>query len=328
MKLEVLQNCPIVIRDFLTYNETIKGKSSRSVEGYYLDLQTFFRYMLTARGMADKNTPFEEIDISPVDIELIKTVTLSDLYSFLVYCKSERGNNPATRARKTSTLKIFFRYLCEQTHQLETNPTLMLDSPKVKQSLPKHLTLEDSLELLNSVDGANQKRDFCILTLFLNCGLRLAELCSLNVSDIKPDGTMTVTGKGNKERLVYLNDACMNAVNEYLAVRPSENLPYTQKNALFISRNHRRISPKTVQHIVKTYLEKAGLGGQGFSTHKLRHTAATLMYQHGKVDIRVLKDILGHSNLGTTQIYTHVSDSQIKNAIDSNPLSNVQNKKK
>lgn len=328
MKLEVLQNCPIVIRDFLTYNETIKGKSSRSVEGYYLDLLTFFRYILTARGMADKNTPFEEIDISPVDIELIKTVTLSDLYSFLVYCKNERGNNPATRARKTSTLKIFFRYLCEQTHRLETNPTLMLDSPKVKQSLPKHLTLEDSLELLNSVDGANQKRDFCILTLFLNCGLRLAELCSLNVSDIKPDGTMTVTGKGNKERLVYLNDACMNAVNEYLAVRPSENLPYTQKNALFISRNHRRISPKTVQHIVKTYLEKAGLGGQGFSTHKLRHTAATLMYQHGKVDIRVLKDILGHSNLGTTQIYTHVSDSQIKNAIDSNPLRNVQNKKK
>ena len=328
MKLEVLQNCPVVIRDFLTYNETIKGKSSRSVEGYYLDLQTFFRYMLTARGMADKNTPFEEIDISPVDIELIKTVTLSDLYSFLVYCKNERGNNPATRARKTSTLKIFFRYLCEQTHRLETNPTLMLDSPKVKQSLPKHLTLEDSLELLNSVDGANQKRDFCILTLFLNCGLRLAELCSLNVSDIKPDGTMTVTGKGNKERLVYLNDACMTAVNEYLAVRPSENLPYPHKNALFISRNHRRISPKTVQHIVKTYLEKAGLGGQGFSTHKLRHTAATLMYQHGKVDIRVLKDILGHSNLGTTQIYTHVSDSQIKNAIDSNPLSNVQNKKK
>ena len=327
MKLEVLQNCPIVIRDFLTYNETIKGKSSRSVEGYYLDLQTFFRYMLTARGMADKNTPFEEIDISPVDIELINTVTLSDLYSFLVYCKNERGNNPATRARKTSTLKIYFRYLCEQTHQLETNPTLMLDSPKVKQSLPKHLTLEDSLELLNSVDGANQKRDFCILTLFLNCGLRLAELCSLNVSDIKPDGTMTVTGKGNKERLVYLNDACMTAVNEYLAVRPSENLPYPHKNALFISRNHRRISPKTVQHIVKTYLEKAGLGGQGFSTHKLRHTAATLMYQHGKVDIRVLKDILGHSNLGTTQIYTHVSDSQIKNAIDSNPLSNVQNKK-
>lgn len=327
MKLEVLQTCPPVIRDFLTYNETIKGKSSRSVEGYYLDLQTFFRYILMVRGLTDSKTPFEKIDIAPVNIELIKTITLSDLYAYLVYCKNERDNNPATRARKTSTLRIFFRYLCEQTHQLETNPALMLDSPKVKQSLPKHLTLEDSLELLNSVDGPNQKRDFCILTIFLNCGLRLAELCSLNIDDIKADGTMTVTGKGNKERLVYLNEACREAIRDYLSVRPNENLPYPHQNALFISRNHRRISPKTVQHIVKTHLQKAGLGGQGFSTHKLRHTAATLMYQHGQVDIRVLKDILGHSNLGTTQIYTHVSDTQIKNAVDSNPLSKVSNKK-
>lgn len=327
MKLEVLQSCPIVIRDFLTYSETIKGKSSRSVEGYYLDLQTFFRYILMVRGMTDSKTPFEQIDISPVNIELIKTITLSDLYAYLVYCKNERDNNAATRARKTSTLRIFFKFLCEQTHQLETNPTLMLDSPKVKQSLPKHLTLEDSLELLNSVDGANQKRDYCILTIFLNCGLRLAELCSLNVGDIKADGTMTVTGKGNKERLVYLNDACREAIKDYLSVRPNENLPYPHNNALFISRNHRRISPKTVQHIVKTHLQKAGLGDQGFSTHKLRHTAATLMYQHGQVDIRVLKDILGHSNLGTTQIYTHVSNTQIKNAVDSNPLSKVNNKK-
>ena len=327
MKLEILQTCPSIIRDFLTYNETIKGKSSRSVEGYYIDLQTFFRYILMIRGLTDKNTPFEEIDISAIDINLIKTITISDLYAYLVFCKNERNNNPATRARKTSTLRIFFRYLCEQTHQLESNPALMLESPKVKQSLPKHLTLEDSLELLNSVEGANQKRDFCILTLFLNCGLRLAELCSLNVGDIKADGTMTVTGKGNKERLVYLNDACTTAIKEYLSVRPSENIPYPHQNALFISRNHRRISPKTVQYIVKSNLKNAGLDGQGFSTHKLRHTAATLMYQHGQVDIRVLKDILGHSNLGTTQIYTHVSDNQIKNAIDSNPLSKVSNKK-
>lgn len=327
MKHEIIQACPPVIRDFLTYSETIKGKSSLSVEGYYLDLQTFFRYLLFVRGLVDGKAEFEEIDIKSVDLNLIKTVTISDLYAYLVFCKNERQNNAATRARKTSTLRIFFRYLCEQTHQLDSNPAIMLESPKVKQSLPKHLTLEDSLELLNSVEGANQKRDFCILTIFLNCGLRLAELCSLNVGDIKPDGTMTVTGKGNKERLVYLNEACQNAVREYLAVRPNEDIAFTDRNALFISRNHRRISPKTVQHIVKTYLEKAGLGGQGFSTHKLRHTAATLMYQHGQVDIRVLKDILGHSNLGTTQIYTHVSDSQIKNAVDANPLSNVKNKK-
>ena len=327
MKLEILQSCPPIIRDFLTYNETIKGKSSRSVEGYYLDLQTFFRYLLVVRGKVPKDKEFEEIDISGVDLNLIKTVTISDLYAFMVYCKEERTNNTATRARKTSTLRIFFKYLSSQTHQLENNPALMLESPKVKQSLPKHLTLENSIDLLNSVDGNNKQRDYCILTLFLNCGLRLAELCSLNLSSISSDGTLTVVGKGNKERIVYLNDACLNAIKEYLAVRPNEGIVVTDRNALFISRNHKRISPKTVQYIVKSYLEKSGLGDMGFSTHKLRHTAATLMYQHGDVDIRVLKDILGHANLGTTQIYTHISDTQIKKAVDSNPLSGVKPKK-
>ncbi len=328
MKLEILQECPPIIRDFLTYNETIKGKSSRSVEGYYLDLQSFFRYLLIIRGKVEKNAEFKEISIASVDLALIKTVTISDLYSFLVFCKNERGNNPATRARKTSTLRIFFKYLSVQTKQIDTNPAELLESPKVKQSLPKHLTLEDSIDLLNSVDGPNKQRDYCILVLFLNCGLRLAELCALNLSSISADDTLTVIGKGNKERIVYLNPACIDAVKAYLEVRPNDGIPVTDKNALFISRNHKRISPKTVQHIVKTYLQKSGLGNMGFSTHKLRHTAATLMYQHGDVDIRVLKDILGHSNLGTTQIYTHVSDKQIKQAVDKNPLANVKQNKK
>ena len=327
MKLEILNSCPAFLRDFLTYNETIKGKSSRSVEGYYIDLRTFFRYILLVRGKVTKDTEFNQIDISAADIELVRSVTISDLYAFMVYCKDELNNNTATRARKTSTLRIFFKYMSVQTHQIPTNPAELLESPKVKQSLPKHLTLENSLELLNSVDGANERRDYCILTLFLNCGLRLSELCGLNLSDISSDGIMTVTGKGNKERAVYLNDSCISAVKAYLAVRPNEGIVATDRNALFISRNRRRISPKTVQYIVKTYLAKAGLGGMGYSTHKLRHTAATLMYQHGDVDIRVLKDILGHANLGTTQIYTHVSDAQIKRAVDANPLSNVKNKK-
>lgn len=327
MKLEVLQNCPPIIRDFLTYNETIKGKSSRSVEGYFLDLQTFFRYILLVRGIVPKDTEFEKITIEKVDINLIKTVTISDLYAFLVFCKDERQNGAASRARKTSTLRIFFKYLSAQTHQLENNPAELLESPKVKQALPKHLTLEDSLELLNSVEGPYKERDYCILTLFLNCGLRLAELCALNLSSISGDGTLTVIGKGNKERMVYLNSACLDAIAKYLPVRPNDGVPATDKNALFISRNKRRISPKTVQHIVKTYLEKSGLGDMGYSTHKLRHTAATLMYQHGNVDIRVLKDILGHANLGTTQIYTHVSNTQIKQAVDSNPLANIKGKK-
>lgn len=327
MKLEILQSCPPVIRDFLTYNETIRGKSSRSVEGYFLDLQTFFRYILLVRGLVPKSAEFEKITIEKVDIELIKTVTVSDLYAFLVFCKEERQNGAASRARKTSTLRIFFKYLSVQTHQLDNNPAEMLETPKVKQSLPKHLTLEDSLELLNSVEGPYKERDYCILTLFLNCGLRLAELCALNLSSISGDGTLTVVGKGNKERMVYLNSACLDAISKYLPVRHNEGVPASDKNALFISRNKRRISPKTVQHIVKTYLEKSGLGDMGYSTHKLRHTAATLMYQHGNVDIRVLKDILGHANLGTTQIYTHVSDKQIKQAVDSNPLANVKGKK-
>ncbi len=327
MKHEILLACPPVIRDFLTYNETIKGKSSRSVEGYFIDLQTFFRYILSIRGLVDKKTDFEKIDISVVDLTLIKTITISDLYSFIVYCKEERGNSTATRARKTSTLRIFFKYLSAITHQIEVNPAEMLDSPKVKQALPKHLTLENSIDLLSAVDGPNKERDYCILVLFLNCGLRLSELCGLNLQSISTDGTITVLGKGNKERMIYLNDACMDAIKAYIKVRPIEGIPATDRNALFISRNHRRISPKTVQHIVKTYLQKSGLGDRGFSTHKLRHTAATLMYQYGDVDIRVLKDILGHSNLGTTQIYTHISNTQMKKAMDSNPLAKAKNKK-
>ena len=325
MKHEILLSAPTVVRNFLMYNETVKGKSSKSLDEYFLDLQTFFRYILLSRGLVSSVIEFDKIDISKIDIDLIKTVTLSDLYAFIVYCKNERGNNAATRARKVSTLRIFFRYLTVQEHLLDVNPAEMLESPKIKQSLPKHLSLDDSLKLLNSVIGENSERDYCILTLFLNCGMRLSELVSLNITDIKPNGSLVITGKGNKERLVYLNSACLNAINDYLKVRPTENINYNDRNALFISRNKRRISNKTVQHIVKTYLEKAGLGDMGYSTHKLRHTAATLMYQEGDVDIRVLKEILGHANLGTTQIYTHVANKQIQSAINSNPLANVKN---
>ena len=328
MKHEILMSAPPIIKDFLTYSETIKGKSSRSINEYYLDLQTFFRYILLIRNKVDPKTDFKDISIESVDLELIKTITISDLYAFIVFCKEERGNNTATRARKTSTLRVFFTFLTAQTHLLEVNPAQMLDSPKIKQALPKHLTLQDSYELLESVDGPNKERDSCILILFFNCGMRVSELCGINLSDIRSDGTLRLLGKGNKERIIYLNDSCSEAIKEYMKVRPNDGIVYTDRNALFISRNKRRISNKTVQHIVKSYLEKAGLGGRGFSTHKLRHTAATLMYQHGNVDIRVLKDILGHSNLGTTQIYTHISNEQVKKAIDSNPLSNVKQKRK
>ena len=326
MKHEILVTAPPIIRDFLTYNESIKGKSSTSIDEYYLDLQTFFRYIKQIRGIVDSETEFGNISISDVDINLIRTITLSDIYSFLVFCKNDRGNNAATRARKGSTLRIFFKYLTSHMHLLETNPAELLESPKMKKSLPKHLTLDESRKLLNSVDGKYKERDYCILTLFLNCGMRLSELCGLNITDIGSDGSIRILGKGNKERIVYLNDACVSALASYLPNRPVDGVPSTEKNALFLSRNKKRISNKTVQHIVYTYLEKAGLSGRGLSTHKLRHTAATLMYQHGNVDIRVLKDILGHANLGTTQIYTHVSDEQVRNALSANPLSDEKKK--
>lgn len=324
MKKEYLKAAPNVVIEFLTYNEAIKNKSSATIDEYFLDLQTFFRYIKPVKGLVTPDTDFEDIEISDISIDLIKTITINDLYAFLVFCKNERNNNATTRARKATTLRRFFKYLSVQTNQIDENPAELLESPKVKKSLPKYLTLDEATELLNSVKdetNPNYKRDFCILTLFLNCGMRLSELCNLNVTDIRSDNTIRILGKGNKERTIYLNNACTSALSDYLPVRPNNDIKPEYKDALFISRNKRRLSNKTVQHIVYTNLEKIGMGGQGYSVHKLRHTAATLMYQYGNVDIRILQDLLGHENLGTTQIYTHVADNQLKKAMDANPLS-------
>lgn len=313
-----------LLKDFIIYCETIKGKSEKTANEYFLDLITLFRFLKVERGIVDSSLPFTDITVTDIDIEFIKAVTISELYSFVVYCKNERQNGTAARARKISSIRMFFKYLTNKVHLLEKNPAEELETPKQRKSLPKHLSLEQSIDLLRSIDGPFKERDFCIITLFLNCGMRLSELCSLNYTDILPDGSMKILGKGNKERVIYLNEACLSAVNEYMKVRPNDGIPSTDKNALFISKRRRRISNKTVQHIVYTFLEKAGLGGQGFSAHKLRHTAATLMYQLGDVDIRVLKDILGHESLGTTQIYTHVSNKQVENAFNSHPLSKIK----
>ena len=326
MDRNLLNSISPVLRDFLVYNETIKGKSALTVEQYYLDITMFFKYLKLQRGLVDQNTEFDKILTNDVDIELLRTVTITDLYSFIVYCKTERQNGSAARARKTSALRVFFKYLTNKAHLLSVDPSAELDSPKLKKSLPHHLPLSESFDLLNAIEGPNKERDFAIITLFLNCGMRLSELCSLNYTDIKPDGSMKITGKGNKERVIYLNDACKEAVKAYMAVRPNDGVATADKNALFLSSRHKRISNKTVQHIVYVALEKAGLSGQGYSVHKLRHTAATLMYQHGNVDIRVLKDILGHENLGTTQIYTHISNTQVEDAFDSNPLAKFKQK--
>lgn len=328
MEFSELMASPPIIRDFLTYSSTIKGKSKLSVEEYYFDLTTFFKYIKLSHGLSPSDKEFQEIDVSDIDEVLVKSITISDLLAFLVFCKEERDNNAATRARKASTLRVYFRYLTNTKHILTDNPAVELETPKTKKSLPRFLTLEESLKLLSVVDGDYKERDYCIITFFLNCGMRLSELCSLNLTSFGENGSMTLLGKGNKERTVYLNQACIDALEKYLPTRPVDGVLQKDKNALFLSKFKKRISNKTVQHIVYSNLEKAGLGDRGLSVHKLRHTAATLMYQHGNVDIRILKDILGHANLGTTQIYTHISDSQIKKAIDSNPLGSIKSENK
>ena len=313
---------PSYVVEFLNYNSVIKNRSDLTVCEYATDLLTFFRFLKVIRGTVPKDTPFEEITVNDLSIETISSVTLNDAYMFLVYCKDNRGNNERTRARKATTLRMFYKYLTVQKRLIDENPLQELDSPKLKKSLPKYLTLEESLDLLSAVDGKFKERDYCIITLFLNCGLRLSELVSLNLSDIRSNNTLVVTGKGNKERTIYLNDACIDAINAYLPFRPVDGVK--DKDALFISRQKNRISNKTIQYIIKSTLEKAGLQDRDLSTHKLRHTAATLMYQYGGVDVLAIKEILGHESLSTTQIYTHIMDEQLQKAAAANPLSSVK----
>lgn len=322
----ILDDCPQNVRDFLFYMETIKGRSVRTVEAYYIDLRTFLRFMKLHKGLVAKNTDLSGVKIADVDIDFIRDISLSDIYEFLNYTLSDRENNAKTRSRKVSSLRSFYKYLTTKANLLEENPVLNLEVPATKKSLPKYLSLEESLELLTHIEGKMQERDYCMMTLFLNCGLRLSELVGINMADIKDDNTLKVTGKGNKERILYLNGACLSAIEAYKKVRPV--VQTAAKNAFFISKQGRRISGRRVEQIVEEGLKAAGLSDKGYSVHKLRHTAATLMYQHGGVDIRLLQDMLGHANLGTTEIYTHISSKQLEDAAQKNPLAGVKPKKR
>ncbi len=333
--MDHLRESPPVIRDYLVYLETIMGRSPRTVSEYYLDLRTFFRYLLQKRGLVSPALDFNKIELDRIDLALVGSVTRSEILDFLVYAARERpkhhkssettyGNDVRTRARKVSALRGFYKYYCDKLQILSENPTKSLDIPKARQELPKYLTLRESLDLLESIDGPFQERDYCIITLFLNCGMRVSELVGINLQDLADD-RLRLLGKGNKERIVYLNQACLNAIEAYLPYRITPKAGH--KNALFISRLGQRIDVQTVKALVNKYLKKAGLGQKHCSVHKLRHTAATLMYQNG-VDVRTLKDVLGHENLDTTMIYTHVVDQNLKDAAESNPLANLTFSKK
>lgn len=319
MSLNTAGALPYYGEDFLVYMETIRGKSGNTIKEYQYDLLMFFRFMKQHRRTAPEGVPFEEIPASNFSLAELQSITLSDLYSFLNYVNSDRHAKPATRARKVACLHSFFKYATQKANLLKENPAAELESPKLSRRLPRYLELEESRELLDCVDGEFEERDSCILTLFLNCGMRLSELVGINLSDIR-ENTLTVIGKGDKERTIYLNDACLNALNDYLRVRPNVEEKNGRK-PLFVSKRKRRISPKTVQYTVKKYIMKAGLDPQKYSVHKLRHTAATLMYSYGNVDIRALQEILGHESVSTTQIYTHTNNAQLREAVSKNPLS-------
>lgn len=319
VKREDFYTLPPLVQDYLVYIEAIKGHREQSVLEYAGDLRTFFRFLAKSKGLVSDDISDNEIDLTVIDIDFIKKITLNDAYQFLVYCRNVRRNNESTRARRVISIRRFFIYLSENLQLLPNNPMKNLDAPKIKKSLPKYLTLEEAQRLLAVIDGKNKERDYCIITLFLNCGMRLAELVSIDYNDIRSDNTLIITGKGNKERTVYLNQACIDAITAYRKVRPNDGV---KDRALFLSARNQRINPRTIEIMVKGYLEKAGLGGRGLSVHKLRHTAATLMYQHGNVDVLLLKEILGHENLGTTEIYTHISQDATKKAVDANPLAN------
>ena len=311
-------DCPDPVREFLTYTLSIRNLSPRTVDGYYIELRTFLRYLkLTAAHEIYDREKFSAMRVHDVPVQTICSVKLTDVYNYLLFAGNELGNSVSARSRKIAALSSFYKYLSTRTMYMTDNPIKNLDRPKLKQSLPKFLTLDESNELLDTADTAENARDYCILTLFLNCGMRLSELVAINRTDVRDDGTLKLLGKGNKERIVYLNKACIDSITAYLedskAVR-------RQDDALFVSDNGKRLSPRRVEQIVANWLKAAGLANRGYTPHKLRHTAATLMYQYGHVDVRILKEILGHANLSTTEIYTHVSSTQLENAADSSPL--------
>ncbi|MBR5501155.1 MAG: tyrosine recombinase XerC [Clostridia bacterium] len=323
-------DCPQILRDFLTYHETIKGQSQRTISEYYLDLRMFFRFIKLMRNDMPIHTDLENIEIRDVDINFIRLINTSDIFDFLSYLANDRviphntsaseyGIEPSSRARKLSAIKSFYKYLTVRTKQLTENPVADLEYPKLRKSLPKYLTMEQSAALLRSVSGQNEKRDYAILMLFLNCGIRRSELVGLNLSDVYED-RIRVVGKGNKERIVYFGAACRKAIDAYLPERHKKVL--TDNKALFGSRDGNRISVTAVHRLVKKHMLAAGLDATQFSAHKLRHTAATMMLSGG-VDVKTVQEVLGHENLNTTQIYTHIENTELKIAAEANPLSKL-----
>ena len=313
-----------VLEQYLRYMQAVQEKSALTIKEYKYDLILLFRFLKQDRGLVASDTVFEEIPINDIDEAFLNRITQDDLYAFMIFLSRVRNCSPATRARKAATVKSFFKYLFQKKRIIKDDPAYELETPKRPKRLPKYLNLEQSIHLLETAEHSEKtssERDYCILTLFLNCGMRLSELQGINLSDIRDD-TLRVIGKGNKERTIYLNQACLTALRDYYPER--EKMAIKDDQALFLSRRGTRISTQMIQNIIKQLLAASGIDSSVYSVHKLRHTAATLMYKYGEVDIRSLQTILGHQSVATTQIYTHVDDDTLHEAVSKNPLANFK----
>jgi len=319
VNLDQINDIPDILMEFLEYHSTVRGHSDRTVMAYYMDLKILFRFLKRRRRLVDSSVPFNEIDITDVDLDFIEKTRIEELYRYQSFSpESSQSLSAASRCRRTSSVKSFFNYLTTKRHLLDHNVTLELDMPKRQASLPRYLEESDCEKLLNVCDGPYGLRDYCILMLFMSCGLRVSELVSLNVSDIYDDH-LRVLGKGNKERVVFFGDGCREAIDDYLMIRNVEKVPEKDQNAMFISQKNCRFGVRGVQQMVEKKLKLAGLDATRYSPHKLRHTAATLMLKNG-VDTRALQEVLGHSNLNTTQIYTHLDNAALHEAAMANPI--------
>lgn len=311
-----------ILDEYEHYMLAVLGRSDLTVLNYKSDISIFFRFMKTDRKLIDKDTEFSDIDISDIDVNFIKTVTSDDMFAYLIWLNRVQKLNASSRARKVSALRSFYKYFCNRKHYSEYNPTYELETPKTGKRLPKYLSLEESQNLLNTAFSSpteSNERDYCILVLFLNCGMRLSELRNIDLTDIRED-TLTVIGKGNKERTIYLNKVSTDALDDWLAARKKYKIKPEFKNALFVSKKGNRISEDMIQITIKRLFDEAGIDSRKYSVHKLRHTAATLMYKYGQVDLRTLQTILGHASVSTTQIYTHIDDEMLHQATEKNPL--------
>ena len=311
-----------VLEQYSNYMLAVLGRAELTVTEYKYDIICFFRFWKRDHGKVSKDIPFDEIDISDISVKDIERVTTDDLLVFLIWLNREKNLSNSSRARRIASLKSFFKYCHSKKHLIEDNPAYDLETPKIGKRNPKYLTLEQSTELLKTAYDApteSNERDYCMLTLFLNCGMRLSELRGIDIDDIH-DTVLTVIGKGNKERTIYLNKACLDAIEDWMKARANIKIKPSHEKALFVSKRGTRISDDMIQISIKRLMAQAGIDTKVYSVHKLRHTAATLMYKYGHVDIRNLQQILGHQSVSTTQIYTHVDDEQLQQAVESNPL--------